>query len=322
MTEPAALTVEPVLDALVARVERLQTGNAATMRRALYDELERHGVNVGALVTASRDALKKEIESRIKNSNRLAAMLRRQLDAGKIKADRIAAVQNRLANQPKTIEAHQRALRAITSRPPVFPTAPTPERHKQAPAGIHAEVAQEGTNLRRHHAAWPIDALSAELLTAAEYNAAVRLRDAYWLSRPPSNTTNLNGAGGGFNGGLLPTERRAEAGRDLKRFWARLDQTARYVLLNFVLELSPPGCSRPLTATEFGQAFGQVKAVQRARGVTDGAIKACLGQLAALAREFDVADASARRRAQQAKEAGRPVWGKDRISGPVVIGER
>ena len=209
---------------------------------------------------------------------------------GPLKGDKLHEARSMVRDLPATIEDARKKLKAILNGKPGQATAPTPERARKS--AIEAETIEGG--LKRHKATWPIDALNGELLTANEYNAAVRIRDAYWMARPPSNTTRLDGAGGGYRD-MLPQERRMAAHQDLLRFWARLDPASRLILWNFVLEQPPPGCSRALTVTEFGQVYGSVKAIQRARGVTDGAIKTVCAQISALAREFDISDSSSRR---------------------------
>lgn len=184
------------------------------------------------------------------------------------------------------------------------PTAPTPERMRQAGEPPIVDIVEPANGpipaLKRHRFDWPVDQ-AMELLTVAEYNAAARLRDAYYGMQPRSAISSYGGGvGGGDPASKLPlAERQEAAGRDFNALWDRLPAEIRVILKTFVLEEAAPGAERAPTPAEFGMSYGRCRDARRAKGVADGALKAALSMLAATAQEYDQWKAQKRREQQR-----------------------
>lgn len=159
--------------------------------------------------------------------------------------------------------------------------------HAVAPI-VSTPVGKSGT---AHLMQWPIDR-AASILTAGEYDAAQRLRDAYFGRNAHPRVPSFGGGGGGggsSHGSHLPVGPHQErAGREFNAAWTRLGPALRAIVRNFVFEEAPSGSERPMTAEEFGMRYGRTTDARRARGVADGAIKTACAALATIWAEYDI----------------------------------
>lgn len=168
------------------------------------------------------------------------------------------------------------------------PLGLTPGRADHAAVPIvSAPVGKTGT---AHLMQWPIDR-AASILTTTEYEAAQRLRDAYFGRNAHPRVPQFGGGGGGgsSHGSHLPVGPAQErAGREFNAAWTRLGPALRAIVRNFVFEEAPAGAERPMTAEEFGRRYGRTTDARRARGVADGAIKTACAALATIWAEYDI----------------------------------
>jgi hypothetical protein len=177
---------------------------------------------------------------------------------------------------------------------PVWPTAPTPERVRQAGEApselVVVPAAGPVKAVRAHKFEWAVDRL-APLVTAQEYHAADRLRTLYAAMGGHARIGDYgDGAGRSDPANRLPlTERHESAAREFHMIWRAyaIDGAVRAILWNFVLREAPNGCREPLSAEEFGRLYGGTSDARRARGVADGAIKTALGVLASVMRDYE-----------------------------------
>lgn len=183
-------------------------------------------------------------------------------------------------------------------------SAPTPERLRHA--GIDPTIETRdltGAELSapRYRWEWAIDRMAVPL-TAEEYTAATRIRDAFYSRQNTPGAVDWNGSGGGHPGPRLPIrEHQLRAGAEWNAIWLRLPSELRFVVSNFILEQSPRGHEKPLDALEFGRMYGVTRDKEKARGVTVGAVRTTCAMVARLFREYDHWKAEQRERA-----AGQP----------------
>lgn len=189
--------------------------------------------------------------------------------------------------------------------PPVWPTAPTRERVRQAgdaPTEVTVIPGAGGVPpLLAHRWEWPVAKLG---LPIEELSAAERVRHAY-LGRHGHAATGDYGTRAGASDptsrlGLTPAQERSA--REWRAFWYRLNPALRAIVLNFVCEAPARGKDRPLTLDEFGKLYGRTTDPRRARGVAEGAIRTAVAVLAQLSREYDQWRAAERQAEKKAEE--------------------
>lgn len=183
-------------------------------------------------------------------------------------------------------------------------SAPTRElvRHKGgAPLIETRDITGAELSAPRYRWEWSVDRMAAPL-TAEEYQAATRLRNAYLMRQNTPGAVDPNGAGGSHPGSRLPIrDSQLKAAAEWNAIWLRLPPELRFVVTNFILEEAPRGQEHPLDAIEFGRMYGVTRDKEKARGVTVGALRATTAVIARLFREYDHWKAEQRERA-----AGQP----------------
>jgi hypothetical protein len=292
---------------LVAVLEQPASSSGA-VRDAIYAELRVLGFNVAALVEADRQ---RQIAQELDKVARAEA--RRRLLADRVESGRLTRQQaERLAKQIADLDVRLKAqrqeasriVRRLEARPAPPPSAPTPERLRQAgEAPIVADrdedpITGETTPLAapRYRLPWAIDRMSGALV-AEEYNAACRLREAWEQRQAAPKTVALDGAGGGHPAPRMPvSDRQIEAGATWNAVWHRSPAAVRTILLNFVCEVPPTGQERPLTSVEFGRIYVGCKQEHQARGAAMGAVKTACASVALLLREYEQWRADEKRR--------------------------
>jgi hypothetical protein len=288
---------EPDLPAqLVARLERLATASPTVIRATVYDLLGDAGVDVGRLVEDARAEQRREVEDRIAATAAKLRLLEERTRGGRLTDSQHAVALRRMAALDVRLKGDRkeaaRVLRRLEVRPApvVSHAAPTPERLRHF--GDEATVRErepDGTLLAqpRYELTWSVDRIGVAL-TAGEYTAATRLREAWARRQSSPRTVDLGGAGGGVPGSRVPvSDHQMAASREWNAIWHRLPPALRLIVMNFIAEVAPRDRSAPMTAIEFGQLYGQVRDKEAARGVTRGAIKTACALIEALWREYD-----------------------------------
>ena len=285
--------------ALVDRIERLMTTSAAVVRDRVYEVLGAAGVDVERLVRDTRMEVVDELKAKAERRAILDRMLRQRVASGQLPPEKLEAAKARLAAAPETAKAMRQALKRVEARPlPQPPSAPTREliRHKGEEPTIR-DREPDGTPLSapRYSFEWAVDRMSAPM-SAEEYQALTRLREAYLRRQNTPKGVDWNGAGGTHPGPRLPiSDMQLRAGYEWNAIWYKLDPSLRLIVTNFVLEETPRGHQAPLTAIEFGKLYGATKDPNRARGVTVGALRTSAAVIARLFHEYDQHKAKQRR---------------------------
>jgi hypothetical protein len=285
------MSPEALATAIVDRIEPLQTRSAAVLRAKLYEVLALQGLEVDRLVRDARMAEVAELEARAERAAGRARDLRARIAAGRLPPERLAEASARLAPLGVKEKAYREAVKRLERRPlPDLPSAPTRERLRhagEAPLVRALDVDGSPLTAPRYELAWAVDRMSIAL-TAEEYQAAQRLREAHARRQATPRTVDLGGSGAGVPGPRMPvSDATLRAGREWNAIWHRLDPTLRLIVANFILEEAPRGRERPLTALEFGQMYGAVRDKATARGVATGAVKTTCAVIARLWREYD-----------------------------------
>jgi hypothetical protein len=300
--------------ALVARIERLSTSSVATMRATVYDILADAGVNVSELVAEQRaEIVRADQEAREKRAARLR-LLQERLTTGRLTPAQQATALEQIATLDVRVKSDRKEANRVLKRmearalPPPLPSAPTPERLRHWGEEVTIRDREvDGTVLAapRHELRWALDRMTVAL-SAEEYNAATRLREAYLRRQSSPKGVSLDGAGGGVPGPRLPiSDRQLAAGREWNAIWLRLPPALRLIVLNFICEEAPRGHERPMTGVEFGRLYGSVKYEEAARGVTRGAVKTACATIAGLFSDYDHWRAEKAREERRAREGRR-----------------
>lgn len=295
MTEQSDLAA-----ALVSKLEGAQTRSAAVLRRMAYSVLGELGVDVQKLAADAAESERLAKEAEIERAIKRRKLIEGRIAAGHLKPEQMARAQKQLAKIPDDIKQQRAALRKLQERPKeVWPTAPTPERNRQAGGAPTVEIAAPANGpipaLKRHRYDWPVDQVRS-ILRAEEYDVASRLRNSYYAAQPRSAVSSYGDPGGGDPYSRVPlAERQEAAGRDFNALFTKLPAEIKLILKIFVLEEPLPGTNRAPTPEEFGRTFGQTRDARRAKGVADGALKAALAMLAAQALEYDAWKAEVKR---------------------------
>lgn len=290
---------------LVDRIERLMTSSAAVLRGKVYEELGAAGVDVPKLVADARAVVLAEAKDRAERSARSWRMLQQRVKDGRLPPEKLAEARERLTRAPATVKAHKEVLKRIEARPPPpLPSAPTKEliRHMGS-APLVREREPDGTPLSapRYQFEWPVDRV-AVAMTAEEYAAAVRLREAFLRRQNTPGAVDWNRSGGSVPGSRLPIrDEQLRASYEWNAIWHRLDPSLRLIVSNFILEEPPRGRDTPLDGVEFGKLYGATKDPNRARGVTIGALRASCAVIARLFDEYDRWKAQQRREPKRVK---------------------
>jgi hypothetical protein len=277
---------------LVRRLEAAGARSPGQMRDEAYAVLAAAGVDVAALVADARQELIAERRSRLERLALVRRLIADRIRLGRLAPEKAAEAKAKLARLPADIKAQKAALRRLEARPapPQPPSAPTRELVRQygyAPRVRDREPDGTPLSAPRYEFEWAIDR-AAVPLTAEEYQAAVRLREAYLRRQNTPRVADWSGAGGGVPGPRLPArDAQLRASQDYNAVWFRLPPPVRLIVSNFVFEAPPRGRERCLDAVEFGRLYGQTRDPNRARGVTVGAIRAALAMVAELHREYD-----------------------------------
>lgn len=300
MTAPPQL---PLPDALIDRLERLKSTSAGVLRDRVYEVLAAYGIDVERLVRDTRMEVVDEERARLERKLDRFKLFRARLASGRLPPEKAEEAKARLLAAPADIKAQRAVLKRLEERaPPPLPSAPTRElvRHMgREPVVRHREPNGDLLSAPRHEFEWPVDAMRVAL-TAEEYGAALRLREAYLRRQNTPGAVDWNGAGGSVPGSRLPIrDEQLRAGRDWNAVWLRLDPTLRLIVSNFMLEEPPRGRERCLTPVEFGQAYGALKDKATARGVAIGAVRTSCSVVARLFREYDQWRAEKRREGRE-----------------------
>ena len=312
------ITAPPPLAAdLVHRIERLKSASVVTMRDTVYEALGAAGVDVAHLVGDARDGILAERRAEAERLAALERVLKGRVQSGTLPVGKLQVALGRLRTLALKSKAYKEALRRLEARPlPQPASAPTRElvRHKGAePVVRDREPGGQPLSSPRYEFPWAIDRMSVPL-TAEQYQAAQRLRDAYLRRESTPKAVDWNGAGRSAPGPRLPiSEAQQQAGREYNAVWTRLPPELRAVVANFLFEQPWAGQGRPLTPVEFGQAYADLKHKDTARGVTTGAVMVTCAVIARLFREYDEWRSDARRNAPQA-QPGRSSDGVGRIA--------
>lgn len=296
MTSPPAL---PLPDALVDRIERLNTTSAGVLRDRVYAVLADYGVDVERLARDTRMEVLDEEKARLDRKLDRFKLFRSRLASGRLPPEKAEEAKARLLAAPADIKAQRAILKRIEARPPPpVPSAPTRElvRHMgREPIVRTTEPNGDLLSAPRHEFEWPVDAMRVAL-TAEEYGAALRLREAYLRRQNTPGAVDWNRSGASVPGSRLPIrDEQLRASRDWNAVWLRLDPSLRLIVSNFVLEEAPRGRERCLTPVEFGQAYGALKDKATARGVAIGAVRTSCSVIARLFHEYDQWRAEKRR---------------------------
>lgn len=292
--------------ALIERLERLATASTTVMRAEVHEVLGLAGVDVARLAADVRDRMRAEAQDRLDAVAAKSRLVQTRVASGRLSPAQASKAADQLARldvrQKAAEKEARRILRRLEARPMPAPSAPTPERLRhepEAPVIRDREPGGQPLSAPRYELAWPIDRLGVTL-SADEYAAASRLRNARQLSQAHARVVDLNGAGGGVPGPRTPTTDRAIfAGQDWRAVWLRLPPELRAIAQNFILEEAPRGRDKPLSAVEFGQVYGGGRDKATARGVTVGAVKTTCAVIAGLYRDYDQWRSEKRRAGQR-----------------------
>jgi hypothetical protein len=280
-----------IAQSLISRLERLATRSPAVMREAVYEELAAQGVDVPALAGDARALMRAEAESKMSRWEQIAKLIANRLRSGQLPPGKAAEAKRQLALAPMTIKAQKAVLKRIEARPaPPQPSAPTRElvRHYGHEPSVR-DREPDGTILSapRYEFQWALDRCNVEM-TAEEYGAALRFREAFLRRQNTPGAVDWNRSGGSVPGSRLPIrDEQLRASQDYNAVWYRLPPAVRVIASNFLLEVAPRGMERPLDAVEFGKMYGATKDPNRARGVTCGAVRTACSMIAGLQREYD-----------------------------------
>lgn len=173
-------------------------------------------------------------------------------------------------------------------------SAPTQQlvRHKGAEPIVETRdylLDSHGAELSapRYRWEWAVDRM-AVALSAEEYSAAERLRNAYLTRQNTPGAVDPNGAGGSHPGPRMPIrDPQLRAAAEWNAIWLRLPPDVRFIVRNFILEEAPRGLEHPIDAVEFGGRYGVTQDKAKARGVTVGALRATCAVVARLYHEYD-----------------------------------
>ena len=210
---------------------------------------------------------------------RIEALLKKRLDA-KLDAPERKAIEREIRRSLGKF-GHDSA--------PAPLSAPTRERQRHGGEMTIAEREVDGTALQapRYKFEWAVDRMCVAM-TAEEYAAAVRFREAFLRRQNTPGAVDWNRSGGSVPGSRLPIrDEQLRASHDFNAVWTRLDPTLRLIVGNFILEEPSRGRSEPFNAVDFGKEFGATKDPNRARGVTVGAVRTAAAVIARLFREYD-----------------------------------
>lgn len=272
--------------ALVSEIVKFKSKSAVVLKKRVYKALEGVGVDIAALEQEAWQEHRDALQARVDRSRRLAENLQRKIESGKIPPDKIAEAKARLLRAPKNIAEHERILKEVIDRQPIWPTAPTLERRQ------HSNVAAEKIEVAvgqpmAHKFTWPVANLQ-HFLTSDEFEAANVFRDSFNQAQPKSRVASWDGIpGGGFQGGGLPvTDRQIDAGHRYNALWYSLPLALKTVARNFILEQPPLGHTKPMSRVEFGRAYISCKDKAKASGATDAAIKSTCAALSDTLKEY------------------------------------
>lgn len=183
------------------------------------------------------------------------------------------------------------ASTAVVPDPSKAHSAPTPERVRHAGGPPLVESRDEAGHYMsapRHRWQWSVDKV-ADKLSLREYDAAVRLRDAYFGSQNTPKGVDWQAAGGGAPGSRMPTtDRKLRAAHEWRAVWDWLgdEPMLRDIVATMILEEAPKGAQ--LYATDaFGREFGHTRDARRAAGTLVGTLRVTCCLLAVLWRKYD-----------------------------------
>lgn len=289
---------------LIALLERTTTIRPRTVT-TIYRLLEELGIDVARLVYDERHTIAEDLNAQLAQRQATRRLLEDRLADGRLTARQASVAHKQIATLDVRIKDERRKANAILRRLEQTPaprahSAPPPERlrHWGDEVAI-VERERDGTVLSspRYELRWAIDRMTVSL-SAEDYAAATRLREAWAQRQAVPSTVDLNGSGGSVPGPRLPiSDRQLAAGREWNAIWHRLPPGPRTIVMNFICEEAPRGRASPMTAVEFGRLYGSVNNAEAARGVTRGAIRVVCEDLARIFRDYD------QWRAEQARKA-------------------
>lgn len=254
---------DDVARAVVGEMVRARTASAGALKDRLYATLAALGIDVGRL---EGDAQARQLsEQRSKREQSWQRKLEKAL-----------------------------AIRQLREPDfePIFPTAPTRERVARAGEDpiTRDVVAAAGpvTALQSHQFPWPVNKIT-RVLTAEEYAAAVRFREAYENRAARPNVGDYGTSSGRSDPArrLPVTPVQERAGREWNALKLHMPPAVFAIARELILEEPLPGHARPRSLVEFGKAYGNTTDARRAIGIAEGALKTVCGALAAIAREYD-----------------------------------
>lgn len=207
----------------------------------------------------------------------------------------------------RVIEAAMRR-KSVTSEP-------TPERvaHAVRPP---REIEIRPDQPKAYKFEWALEGLR-DKLTGRQYEAAMRLRDAWEAVQPKSRVADPTAVGGSSDPSkrLAITEQQEIAGRQLGAVRKRIERRFRSCLWNFALEVPKLGAERCLTVAEWGARFtGYAGDMARAAGVM-----AILDACEHLASAWDDVDYEAREQCAKTDRLMRTEIGRRAAQGGWII---
>lgn len=181
-----------------------------------------------------------------------------------------------------------------------WPTAPTPERLRQAAGVAPVEIEVAKDQPKAHIMRSQIEAMAGKL-PIEHIAAALRLRRANELMHGGSRVVGYEERTGG--GGYRPrdelTERQQAAGAFRAAMLLGWCDVQRAVIDNFVLEMPGAGSTRVLSPEEFGVAYGTQRNARLGRAECFGMIATTLSALHRRVMVWDRDQADVRRRSRR-----------------------
>lgn len=276
---------------LVDVIERERGQSVVALCERLYAILGESGIDAEAIVADTRAALVREHRAKADDLAKLAAQLEARVKAGALSPRNVDRARRELAAVPEKERQIAKAIKRIEGRKPPRPeNAPTAERLRHAiePPAVRS-IEPDGTMLTapRHEFRWPVDRLDVRL-TAEEYQAAERIREAFVGKENRPRVADWNGSGGGSPGSRAPiADAQLAAASEWNAVYYRTPPWARLVVFNFILETRAPRQSRLMTAEEFGRMWTGTTDARRAQGATEAAIKGACATTAWLFDSYD-----------------------------------
>lgn len=178
-------------------------------------------------------------------------------------------------------------------------TAPTAERRRHATSEPR-EIEVSPAMARAHHFDWPLEAIRNRL-TADQYEAAERLRDAYLAMQPRSAVADPTGVGGASDPSnrLAFTERQEFAAREFEFIMRYLEGRYVSIVANFILEREQEGKQRCLTIIEYGNKLSGMSGPHAGKAAGLVAIILTCDRLRRLWNAYDDWEKERRRRAER-----------------------